>query len=179
MSEALRLFIAVPVSDEVRLAAAKLIETLRACDADVKWVEPENLHLTLRFLGATAPERLPEIEALMAQVAVRPAFRLSYSGIGAFPSWKELRVVWVGLKEGVTELSEMAKALGPSPEGRPFAAHLTIGRVRRGGELEKVATEVRFPELSQNVDNLVLYESRLMPQGPVYTVRKKIPLRGV
>ena len=167
-------------SDEVRLAAAKLIETLRASGADVKWAEPENLHLTLMFFGATLPERLPQLEALMAQAAQRPAFRISFNGLGAFPSWDEPRVVWVGVGEGSRELVSLAEALGVSEE-RPFSAHLTIGRVRsrRSGEkLKAVAAQARFPELFQDVGSLVLYESRLTPQGPVYTIRGRTPLKG-
>ncbi len=178
MSETLRLFIAVPVSDAVRLAAAQLIETLRASGADVKWVEPENLHLTLRFFGSTPAERLPEIELLMARAAQGSAFRISFNGLGAFPSWDKPQVLWIGVTAGGRELAVLAEALGVS-EGRPFSAHLTIGRVRsrRGCEkLRELVAKTIFYEISQPVDSLSLYESRLTQKGSVYTIREQVRL---
>ena len=171
-----RLFIAVPVAEEVRRAAARLIGGLRDSGADFKWVEPENLHLTLRFLGATPLDRLPELEALLRRSAQRRRFEASFAGVGAFSSWDDPKVVWVGVGQGAGELAALAESLGPSEEGRPFAAHLTIGR-RRGrrglDELRGAAAKAGFPELRQVVDKVVLFESRLTTRGPIYSVRKE------
>ncbi|MDD5627429.1 MAG: RNA 2',3'-cyclic phosphodiesterase [Elusimicrobia bacterium] len=171
-----RLFIAVPAADEVRRAAARLIAELRLSGADFKWVEPENLHLTLRFFGATPLERLPEIESLMGKAARRPRFAVSFGPVGAFNSWEDPKVLWVGVGQGAAELAALAESLGASAEGRPFSAHLTIGRRRgRGGgeRLKAAARRAGFPELRQEVDRIVLFESRLTAQGPAYSIRKE------
>jgi 2'-5' RNA ligase len=173
MAQTARLFIAVPVCDEIRRAAAELIAGLRLSGADFKWVEPENLHLTLRFFGSTPLERLPEIEALMLRAAQRPRFEIAFGSVGAFSSWDDPKVVWVGLDSGALELAALAEALGASEEGRPFSAHLTIGRRRSRGGLERLkaaAERAGLPRLRQTVDRVVLFESRLTPQGPKYLV---------
>jgi len=174
-----RLFVAVPVAEEVRRAVAGLIEELSASGVDYKWVEPRNLHLTLRFLGATPLDRLGDIEALMRGAAQRPPFELAFGGVGAFSSWAEPRVIWVGVGAGAPELAAMAAALGPAEGGKPFSAHLTIGRMRSRrhlDRLEKAASQARFPDLRQTVGGIALYESQLTPQGPVYTARKELAL---
>ena len=181
MSQTARLFIAVPVADEVRRAAARLIAELRLSGADCKWAEPGNLHLTLRFFGATPSERLPEIEAIMRRAAQRPRFEISFGGVGAFDSWDDPKVVWVGVGSGAAGLAALAEALGASEEGRPFSAHLTIGRRRSRSGLERLraaALRAGFSELRQTVDRVVLFESQLTPRGPTYLVRRETLLEG-
>jgi len=177
MGQTARLFIAVPVSDEVRRAAARLIAELRLSGADYKWVEPENLHLTLRFLGATPLERIPGIEAILRRAAQRPRFEISFGAVGAFDSWDDPRVVWLSADEGAAELAALAKLLGASEEGRPFSAHLTIGRRRSRSGLERLraaANRAGLQGLRQAVEKVVLFESRLTPQGPKYLVRSEV-----
>ena len=174
MSQTARLFIAVPVSDEVRLAAARLIAELRLSGADCKWVEPENLHLTLRFFGETPLERIPVIEHLMRRAAQRPQFEVSFGEVGAFDSWDDPQVVWVGVGSGAAGLAALADALRASAEGRPFSAHLTIGRRRSGTGWERLraaALQAGSLESCQTVDRVVLFESRLTLRGPTYLVR--------
>lgn len=170
-----RLFIALPVDEAVRSAAAKLIVGLGRTGADYKWVEPRNLHVTLRFFGETLLERIPELEALLKAAARRPPFELVFSGLGAFPSWEDPRVVWLGVSQGGRELAELAAALGAGEEGRPFAAHLTLGRRRGrcGFEGLRTAAAAGAPELRQQAGRIALFESRLGSQGPVYSVRKE------
>lgn len=173
-ARALRLFITIPAAGDICRAVANLVEQLRAAGADYKWVDPGNLHLTVRFFGETPVERLPEIAALMKQAAASPAFELAFSGLGAFGSWQEPRVLWIGVSRGAAELAAVAAALGPAEEGRPFAAHLTVGRMRSGrgrDRLRAVADKVVFPEMRQQADRLVLFESRLTAGGPIYEIR--------
>jgi 2'-5' RNA ligase len=117
MPETARLFVALPVDEAVRAAAAEIIDGLRKTGADYKWVEPRNLHLTLRFFGETPLDRIPQIEALMADASVRPPFELVFSGLGAFSSWEDPRVVWLGVGRGARELAELAGALGGARMG--------------------------------------------------------------
>jgi len=170
-----RLFIALPVDEAVRSAAAKLIAELEKTGADYKWVAPRNLHLTLRFFGETPLERIPELEALLKAAARRPPFELVFSGLGAFSSWDDPKVVWLGVSQGARDLAELAAALGAGEEGRPFAAHLTIGRRRGRGDIEKLkeAVAAGAPELRQQADRIALFESRSGSHGPVYSVRKE------
>jgi 2'-5' RNA ligase len=171
MPRTARLFIAVPVADVVRRAMARLIADLRLAGADYKWVEPENLHLTLRFFGATPLERIAEIESLMRRAAQRPRFEVSFGTLGAFDSWDDPKVLWLGVDKGEAELAALAEDLGAAEEGRRFSAHLTIGRSRgrRGLErLKAAALHAGLPELRQIVDKVVLFESRLTPKGPTY-----------
>jgi len=179
----MRLFIAIDVSDEVRRAAAELMAKLRASGADCKWVEPENLHLTLRFLGETPAEKIAEVKALMLQACRKPPLAIIFEKLGAFPSWNDPRVIWVGVGQGAGELSALAGELGPDPEGRAFSAHLTIGRVRSRrhlAELRRAAASAGFARLAQRADRLILFESRLTPRGPVYEAlhEEKLGARG-
>lgn len=169
-----RLFFAIPVSDEVRAAAAQAMAELRLSGADCRWTAPENLHLTLRFLGQTSLERLPELRDVLAKAARRPWFWASFAGLGAFPSWDAPRVVWIGVAEGAEELAALAAALGPPEEGRPFSAHLTLGRLRGKTNLESLksaADRLRLPPMRQKVERLALYESRLSSAGATYVER--------
>jgi len=174
-----RLFIAVPAAPDVRCAAAGIIAELRSAGADCSWVAPGNLHITLRFLGATPADRFPEVETLLLEAAQRPAFELGFGGLGVFASWEQPKVLWLGVLRGAAELCAMAAALGPPEAGRPFSAHLTFGRLRSRRNLERLrqtAASARLPDMSQRVDKLVLYESRLTPQGAVYTALREAAL---
>ncbi len=178
----MRFFIAVPIPEATNNAVAALMTRLRRFGADVKWVKAENLHLTLSFLGERPKEEMPAIrDAMRACAAGRKAFRVVYSGIGVFESWDRPRVLWLGIDSGARELKELAddlaerlKAAGIEAleKGRPFAAHLTLGRFRsrRHGERLRAsaATIPTASSLEMPVDRLILYESRLSPEGPSY-----------
>ncbi|MFA6003273.1 MAG: RNA 2',3'-cyclic phosphodiesterase [Elusimicrobiota bacterium] len=173
-----RLFIAVPVSEMVRSSAFRIMRELRGLGVEGKWTEPGNLHLTLRFLGSTSEDDIPGLEALMLRAAQRPDFDIEFQGLGVFDSWDSPRVLWVGVGRGAGELKALAEALGPDPGGRPFSAHLTLGRMRvtrDSGILERAAQSLEFAAIAQRVGGLVLYESRPGPGGSVYVARKPQP----
>lgn len=182
----MRAFIAIDLSDDNKTELARLQEELKQSDADVKWVEPENIHLTLKFLGGVTDEYIGKVkEALDKAAAGIKPFEISLSGIGAFPKLDFPRVIWVGIEKGGKETEEIAKRiedelekLGFPKEERPFSAHLTIGRVRSAKNKEalkiKIANyELRFTNY-QTVSSIILYQSRLSPRGPTY-----IPLHKV
>lgn len=177
-----RLFIAVPVGAQVRRLAAELSAQLAASGADYKWVEEQNLHITLRFLGATPESELARITEAMRWAAARPPFEIAFGGLGAFSSWQDPRVIWIGVVQGAAELSALAAALGPSQGGKPFSAHLTLGRMRSRRNinlLAGVAATAQFPQLSQRVAAIELIESRLTSQGSIYQVRREELLRAI
>lgn len=179
----LRAFIAVPVNDEVRAAVARVEEDLRGIGADVKWVDPRSVHLTLKFLGNVETARLPDIgSALGRALGGVDACTVTVAGAGTFPPGrKNVRVVWLGMTEGMSALAEMAArvdeacaGLGFAREERPFSPHLTIGRVRReSGRLADLARgvgAVQFNPLKVDIDRVNLIRSELSPKGPTYTV---------
>ncbi|NPV07161.1 MAG: RNA 2',3'-cyclic phosphodiesterase [Anaerolineae bacterium] len=184
----LRLFIAVELPRSVREALAEVQRGLRAHPGSrhVRWTDPEGTHLTLRFLGETQEQTVPAVERCLVEACLTcPPLKLKLDGIGAFPSRKRPRVVWVGLDAGddAERLAALQGALergvvrlGYPPEERAFSAHLTLGRVRRGagprelGEVtEMLDVGVTVPALSFEVPSVSLMCSTLRPEGAVYS----------
>jgi len=189
MRETVRVFVAVEVSTEVRASAGDLIGRLSLAAADVKWVAPENMHLTLKFLGDVHLRETARICDAVAKATenVDP-FVLEIGGVGAFPNVARPRTIWLGGGDGEEELvrlqHEIEKQLGKlgfRPEGRRFATHLTIGRVRRGGETaaklgEIITNEDNFQAGKMPIAEVVVFSSRLEPTGPIYEPLGRAPL---
>ena len=187
MRNRVRAFVAILLSEEVRAVVAAEIARLRPLGRSVRWVSPENLHLTLRFLGERTPEELDLIRDGLSEVAEGAAqFTLSFHGLGAFPGLARPRVFWVGVTTGSEDAkllhSRLEAALARRtipPEERPFSAHLTIGRARTLTHLsalqEAIAREGQrgFGEL--RVGSVSLMRSELSPAGPRYTEIKAFP----
>jgi 2'-5' RNA ligase len=160
-------------------------------EGGVRWVRPEQVHLTLRFYGSVAQPAVPELTAALRQSAEGIApFQLSVEGIGCFPSTTRPKVVWFGLAGEVEPLQQLARQVaegtalfGSHSEVREFRPHLTVARVaaqgvgaRRVGEAIRI---VRVGELGRwRVDELTLMRSRLHPSGSVYTPLARIALSG-
>ncbi|MCS7312187.1 MAG: RNA 2',3'-cyclic phosphodiesterase [Acidobacteria bacterium] len=185
-----RLFIAVGLPDETKAALTGLQQVLRPYFIEATWVRPEGLHLTLKFLGDTPEDRIPTIQDACGR-AVRPfsAFSMELKGVGVFPDWRRPRVLWVGVQTAVETLGALQAAveravepLGYPPETRPFIPHLTLARVKRSHpavlqklrEREKTALEGSYGVIW--VRQVTLFESRLHPQGAVYTPLAHFPL---
>jgi len=179
----IRAFIAVPAPDEVKRLIDRIENELRSAGADVKWVEPDNVHVTLKFLGNITPDRVEIVgeEITQALTGVR-RFEVEVSGMGTFPKHgRSPRVIWLGLGQGSDMLCEVARRvedvcanLGFEKEERPFQPHLTIGRVRRGspnlGKLRDEIDRIEYNPLKLLVDRVNLMRSELSPRGPTYTV---------
>jgi 2'-5' RNA ligase len=181
----LRLFVAIELPDDVRRALAATIARLRdATPAEaVRWVQPASLHITLKFLGGVEEARLPAIDDEMrhAAASVRP-FDLAVSGLGSFGGRRSLRVIWAGIggdRDGLATLAaaveERLQPLGFPGEARPFAPHLTLGRVReRATPQERARTHDALaaiaPERSAafHVASCSLMRSTLQRGGAVY-----------
>ena len=173
MSDHLRAFFAIDLPEAVRTCASLAIETLRrAVPAGVRWTPAENQHLTLKFLGEIAEDR---VEALVGRASAKLAglapVELALGGFGAFPSAREARVLWLGLARGGGALAKLARSLdsaarvvGVERERRPFSAHLTLGRLREPARVE--IERLPAPEsVAWTATEVVLYESRLAPDG--------------
>ncbi len=184
MSDTLRAFFAADLAPAARERAAAAQEALSAeAPEQVRWVPPEKLHLTLRFLGDVASERIPKLAAAAAaRLGGRGGFEVALGGFGAFPSARAARVVWIGVRQGSTELARLARRLdaaaakiGVARERRPYQAHLTLGRLRVPAPvpLER-APAVEIPPF--RVDEVVLYESRPDAGGSRYVALARLPL---
>ncbi|MDD3365203.1 MAG: RNA 2',3'-cyclic phosphodiesterase [Syntrophomonas sp.] len=186
----MRLFVAVPVSDSVKQYARMIRNELGEARADVKWVEYENYHLTLKFLGEVKESLLPVIIKNLALAAdTSPAFHLSAGGLGFFPNRMRPRVIWMGIKGEI----EKAEFLGERvdaylsdlgfEEEKNHRFHLTLGRLRsdsRLPELLKSVAEMGGKEKlrSFKVENFYLMNSSLTPNGPVYSILHTFSLGG-
>jgi 2'-5' RNA ligase len=159
---------------------------LRASEWPVRWVQDEGLHLTLKFFGEVAPERLEVIEEAM-RIAGQDAgaLALKLGDLGAFPSESRVRVLWVGLEATPSldvlhdRLERASEAIGFPPEGAPFQPHVTLGRVREGLRCPTHGLD-DFRETYNRVafigTQLVLYESVLTTRGPRYEARLTLDL---
>lgn len=176
-----RTFIAIDLSSRLQEALSTLEKELQEARAPITWVKPERIHLTLKFLGDVAPERISEIQNRLDEVARNASpFRLEPVGCGAFPTIRQMRVIWVGLEGDATVLNDLQQAveaamvqLGFKREERPFKPHLTLGRVKGRQHLrllqELLLERQRFRAEAFDVTELVLYKSELRPEGARYT----------
>lgn len=183
--QTIRAFVAVLLPDDVREAIAHAARPLDRFRTDVSFVRKENLHITLKFLGETEPERLERVRERLAGCAVRhSSFRVDVAGLGAFPDARRARVLWAGVGEGAEALGALAgdieaalAPLGFAAEGR-FKAHITIGRVR-GRPPEGLAGALAEPVGALGVVEVAeihLMQSVLSPGGSKYTPLAALPL---
>jgi 2'-5' RNA ligase len=187
----IRAFVAVQISPPIRDRAKKLIELLRVTEAKVKWVEPQNLHLTLKFLGDVESIELPRIcKAVADATAPLPPFEVLVAQAGAFPSGERPRTIWLGATQGQDEMVELhqrvERALSPlgfREEQRRFRPHLTLGRVRQSPygipQLGELLQQHRDYEAgAMFVSDVVVVSSELSRTGPVYDPLATIDLAG-
>jgi 2'-5' RNA ligase len=187
-----RLFVALEPPEPVRRRLAALAEELRRragrAGDEVRWVRPENVHLTLQFLGAVPEERVAAVEAALREAAAggRP-LSLALRGAGGFPNARRPRVLWAGLEGDLAPLSALVGDLGARlarlgfpPEDRPFSPHLTLGRARDGrgapGLAGALAGAAEAEPTPWRAAEILLVESHLSPRGPRYETIARIAL---
>ncbi len=183
-----RLFVAINPTEAVRERIGLGTAELRRLDG-VRWVDPAALHITLKFIGASDEGRAGEIASTLRRVAAgHVPFDAGLSGVGAFPSLRRPRVVWVGIAPSPQlarlqgEIEVALEELGIEREERRFDAHITLGRARRGSAVEARRLESLAGRStirgSWRVESVELMESRLRPTGAVYEVRASASLAG-
>ena len=177
----MRTFIAIELSDDIRDALAQVQSHLSYASADVKWVAPQNVHLTLKFLGEITEEKAAEVAAALDAVSAETKpFELTFQDIGAFPKIELPKVIWVGLDKGAQESIALAgkieaalTKIGFQQEARPFAPHLTVGRVRSGKNRATFREKLLNCKLTtgncQLIRSFILFKSTLTPTGPIYS----------
>lgn len=174
----MRVFLAFPLPEEVKQQIGAYLRPLKERYREVKWVRPENLHITLHFLGDIDEGTAELINSVLAGVAARQRrITAAFSGVGYFPPKGLPRVVFTPMTAGAEECADFHRESGRelkkivSLDGKKFIPHITLGRVRKGRKIERNIGESRQPPLegSFQIDRAVLYRSELQPKGPVYT----------
>jgi RNA 2',3'-cyclic 3'-phosphodiesterase len=188
----LRTFIAVEIPAEIQQKIHRETSNLhKAIDSLVRWVPPQNMHLTLKFLGDVSPNSVEFIRQMLRTEADKiPCFDIHLAGLGAFPNLKRPRVLYIGIQAPAAldvlarGIEAASRRLGYEPEERPFSAHLTLGRVRQNVNATEQQLIRRTIEGTQvdllgtaRVDSVNLYKSDLNPGGSVYTRLYSVPLK--
>ena len=184
-----RTFIAIEALDEVHASALTAIDLLRTAADNVKWVEPDNLHWTLHFLGDLSDVEMAEVCLRTVRTAAKhEGFTIEAVGVGAFPSIHRPRTLWLGAGEGAEQMVELQesieqslRSLGFRSENRQFVPHLTLGRINRSSDrgnvlAERLATLSDFDGGAMGVDAVTVYASELGRDGPTYHVLARAPL---
>ncbi len=182
----MRLFLALALPEELKDRLGDLVEDFTRADAQVKWVKTENMHLTLKFLGEVEETRLGEIyEVSRLSAGGIPPFDLRIQEVGAFPSLRRPRIVWVrahqarGLMNLHRRIETGFQSIGFPPEKKCWTPHLTIGRVKGTRNLKELCRRLEqavFEPVTFHIDSLHVIQSVLRSEGPLYTTRKSIPL---
>lgn len=183
-----RLFVAVEITGEIRKKLAEFQDKLKKVDADVGWVAPENIHITLKFIGAIDEEKIEAITNIIKDSVthIKP-FDLDYRGVGTLPTEKNPRVIFAdvidvgGVLAKIHErLDNQLMALGVEHEDRKFNAHLTVGRIKTRRNVRKLIENLNsyngFDFGSEHVTQVVLMKSDLSPEGPIYTKLHSVDL---
>jgi 2'-5' RNA ligase len=193
----MRLFVALDIDDTIRERIARFLEGVRGFAPDVRWVRPESLHITLKFIGEKAPEAVETIKASLADIRSE-SFEISFRDCGFFPTAKAPRVFWIGI-EARPELKRLASAveeqmvkIGLPKEDHEFSPHLTLARGGKSGtprwqrgdgpnskfkRLQERLSAMAEPEFgTMTAREFFLYQSKLSAAGSIYTKLEKFML---
>lgn len=191
MQNTIRLFLALELSQEIHNRLSILINDLKEdSSASIRWVNPENIHLTVKFLGDTPAQKLAAIQQAAAECCKSSrSFKMTVKGTGVFPSGRQPRVLWAGLEAG-RELIDLYRSLDSGmveldfrKENRPFSPHLTLARINEYSNV--VGLDDTLQKLFRNKDSefgavmirrVTLFQSTLTREGPIYSPLARLPL---
>ena len=186
----IRVFTAIEIDDAIRKRLTELQDALQPLSSDVKWVEPHNVHLTLAFIGDVPDAMVPSLNALLDQAAAAAAapFDCALAGLGTFGRPNAPRVIWAGAPTVPAPLAAIHRTLttglhdlGLAIDTRPYAPHLTLGRVKSSRGLTELLTELGrltdTPIGTLHVERLTLIQSILKPTGPIYAPLQHAPIK--
>jgi 2'-5' RNA ligase len=187
----MRTFIAIELPENIKTILSRIQDELKRSGADVKWVEPHNIHLTLKFIGEIEEGKIEEIKQIIQEAAKnQPQYKITLSSLGVFPDLKRPRIIWVGIKDQnnetkliAEELEEKLEELNIPKEEREFLGHITIGRVKSGLNKDKLAEKLDplKIDLAKDTgfiaDKITLFKSTLGPDGPAYEALKEVTLK--
>ncbi|MFP4083063.1 MAG: RNA 2',3'-cyclic phosphodiesterase [Candidatus Aminicenantes bacterium] len=184
----MRTFIAIDLDDKIKQSLSSLIQELDKVSTNIKWVKKEAMHLTLKFLGEIALEKISEIKAVLEKICRQyDGFSLKLKGTGSFPPGKKPRVLWVGVEESSNIKSLQARIeqelenLGFAKEKREFHPHLTLGRVKPrshlGGVPSKLSQKKQTDYGEMKVKKITFFQSILKPTGAEYKIISEFELK--
>ncbi len=194
----MRLFVALDIDQEIRDRLASYMNEMRGLAPAVRWVQPESLHVTLKFIGERPDATVKEVENALRGISAKP-FQLSFRGSGFFPAEKSARVFWIGIQADAalpdlaTQIKGSLVRLGIELEKRAFSPHLTLARAgnasgapgrqkgdrpnRRFSALQAKLSAVPSPDFgTMNAAEFFLYRSQLSSRGAQYTKIGRFPL---
>lgn len=186
----IRSFLAIELPKPILRKIEEVEADLKSTHADVRWVSPEKIHLTLKFFGNIEESRIDSIfQSIEEPIRNTPSFSLKVLGVGAFPSMKSPRVIWMGLVNGSQILTSLQKQIetqlekiGFQPEDRSFHPHLTLGRTKssrgKDGLVERMEKHKEGEFGDFQVERVILFKSDLKPSGPMYTALREMKLGG-
>lgn len=185
MRSTLRAFIAIELSPEIRNKIKEISTSLqeKLKDEPIRWVSPDNIHLTIKFLGEVSLAHLEELKKMLAEEGNRHStFEIEVGKLGAYPNNQRPRVIWIGVSPPSEliniqrRIEDQVKHLGAAGEDRPFSPHLTLGRAARQANLSQILKTGQIVEAYQigvlgvmQVKSIHLFKSDLRPGGAVYT----------
>ncbi|MDD5128240.1 MAG: RNA 2',3'-cyclic phosphodiesterase [Candidatus Omnitrophica bacterium] len=187
----MRAFIAIGLPARIKNTLTEIQHKLNTGEFKVNWVKPQNLHLTLKFLGDISPEQLEQIKTTVEKITDNSGrFKVKLGKLGVFPDLRTGRIIWAGAEEVPSGLKQLVERLeaeliesGIPKELRPFCAHITIGRIKScplpsvlQKTLDRIEMNVSGPG-EFNCEKVILFESRPGPGGPVYTALKELNLK--
>jgi len=184
----LRSFIAIELSPLIKAKIEEIQNKLKSLTSEVRWVRPEGIHLTLKFLGNIEEERIPEISDIIRKCSTdTTSFTLKVHSLGAFPNEKNPKVIWVGAEDNSGTLGKLQQFLenrlstiGFKVEKRAFSPHLTLGRLKSpkgGSRLTQGLEDYKYFDFGTfEAKEVCLFKSELKPGGAIYTKLKTFPL---
>jgi RNA 2',3'-cyclic 3'-phosphodiesterase len=185
----IRTFIGIDIGKAIRDRAVALQDFLAQAGTDVKWVEPENIHVTLLFLGEVDDREIPSVCRVVGEtVSGHQPFSMVIERVGCFPNPRRPRILWIGVGEGTQELCALHDGLEPPlmslgcyrREERKYTPHITLGRVRSNGTVERLAAALGAKAVWRggeiDVREILVMGSQLTPQGPIYSVLSRAKL---
>lgn len=190
MEKLLRTFIAIEIPTEIQKILGQIQLQLKDTGADIKWVQPSHIHLTLKFLGEIPENKVPIVTKTLEKIIPSfSRFSIELKQLGAFPRIDQPKIIWIGIEKGRDETIKLANTLeealfqeGFPKEERSFSPHLTLGRQRSTTHADKISKKIKdfqaHQELTPVIHSVVLFQSTLTPQGPIYSPLAKIFLKS-
>ncbi|MEW6170134.1 MAG: RNA 2',3'-cyclic phosphodiesterase [Candidatus Omnitrophota bacterium] len=185
----MRAFIGISLPEDIQKYLKSIQELLKKSRDDVKWIEPGNIHLTLKFLGEITQEQTQGIKTILEDVACKfMSLELQLRELGAFPKLDFARILWVGLDDKTGSLKKIAHdldrslvKLGIPKEDKPFSAHITLGRIKnpkKDLKLQELLIKNKIQNLSFVFKEITFFKSTLSSSGPVYETLYRISLKN-
>jgi 2'-5' RNA ligase len=184
----MRAFLGIPILEDLKPRIESIQDNFY--NFDIKFVEKENLHFNLKFFREIDEEKIEQLKRILEDICKQfQSFEIKISGIGAFPNRNYVRVIWLGVKDGYQALASLAEMIEKALESmgfeieEKFVPHLTLGRVRSGrnkNELIALLKELENVEIGKmNIDKVILFQSKLSPNGPIYEELFRIKLNEI